>query len=594
MKDLKNIVPEEMLNLDHWVCHGTDKKPLNPMTLQYARTNDSSTWTSYEQAKQVAEEQGLGIGFVFYQTDIIGIDVDHCYDAETNKFSDICIDICKTMQGAYIEKSYSGTGVHIYCKGTTQGVFKNSKLGVEMYDKTSPRYFTVTGDRLKPCDGLVDLTEQASTVYQKYSNKQELEQPMVKTITNQSYDQDEIVRLAQVDPLFVKLWKGDLAGLPSQSDADFVLCKILAYWTNGNPEKIDELFRQSDAMRYKWDTIHGGSSYGSQTIKKAIARCDYYPPIVSQDDDNFTDEDIALFAQEIEPIEWIPDWEGFLPKGMTTMFFGDGGSGKSLIACHLLSKATQRGENVCYFPGEENMKKIVIPRLIVAGVDTKFMHIPQKVKGEFLKFGNPKIEKYIQKWQPSIVIFDPLIKFFSEDDSNASLSVRRVMEPLYEMAEYYNCCIIVIHHKPKSGNGAMGSADFKNSVRSAIDVVNNDGTVILTLEKTNLSKKGSQKCFEIDVKNIQGKNQEIPVPFVTEVDSEQQGEENDDWVLEVLKDGKLHTAEEIDEKGKVIGLGFHKRIDARTRLRDKGLIRGTKKDNKYFWQLRNNENPFED
>ena len=49
------------------------------------------------------------------------------------------------------------------------------------------------------------------------------------------------------------------------------MCGNLAFWTEANPDKMDELFRQSGLFRPKWDQRHGSNTYGQMTIEKALA-----------------------------------------------------------------------------------------------------------------------------------------------------------------------------------------------------------------------------------------------------------------------------------------------------------------------------------
>jgi len=59
-----------------------------------------------------------------------------------------------------------------------------------------------------------------------------------------------------------------------RSRADLALCGMLAFWTNGDPARIDQLFRRSALMRAKWDERHAadGATYGEMTIAKALNR----------------------------------------------------------------------------------------------------------------------------------------------------------------------------------------------------------------------------------------------------------------------------------------------------------------------------------
>jgi len=79
-------------------------------------------------------------------------------------------------------------------------------------------------------------------------------------------------RQASNGDAFDKLWTGDDSGYASRSEADLALCSRLAFWTGGDPDRIDEMFRCSGLYRRKWDERHygDGRTYGQATIEKAL------------------------------------------------------------------------------------------------------------------------------------------------------------------------------------------------------------------------------------------------------------------------------------------------------------------------------------
>ena len=65
------------------------------------------------------------------------------------------------------------------------------------------------------------------------------------------------------------------------SVADKAYCQHLAFWTQGDRQRMDRLFRQSDRMRSKWDETHrgDGDTYGEMTIDAALDdQTEYYDP----------------------------------------------------------------------------------------------------------------------------------------------------------------------------------------------------------------------------------------------------------------------------------------------------------------------------
>jgi len=143
-------IPEALQHRDQWVCwryetHGGKEKkvPLNPESLSNASTNDSTTWSSFRQAKsRLAGENVDGVGFVFTSDDpYVGVDLDDCRDPQTGRLTDQAGQIVEDLD-SYTEVSPSREGLHtILQAGLPQG--RKHGDGIEVYD--TGRYFTVTG-----------------------------------------------------------------------------------------------------------------------------------------------------------------------------------------------------------------------------------------------------------------------------------------------------------------------------------------------------------------------------------------------------------------------------------------------------------------
>lgn len=287
--------PQELMERKQWVNWrripdkdgGRDKKmPYNPITGKGAQSNNPATWTDYATAADALERYGFtGLGFMFSKDDdLVGVDVDHCYDPETKVFNDTAKTIIE-RQPTYMEFSPSGTGIHLFFKGTMPGTGnKNPKTGVEMYEHT--RYFTMTGKKL---DGATDTIAVDNgtlawiqEIYIRTPKKQKTKSKKGAPVQLSDDDLLELARGADNGEIFTKLWDGvwqdDYA---SQSEADMALCCRLAFWSGKDKEQMDRLFRQSGLFRGKWDEKHhaGGATYGEETIVKACELTeDIYAP----------------------------------------------------------------------------------------------------------------------------------------------------------------------------------------------------------------------------------------------------------------------------------------------------------------------------
>lgn len=135
-------IPTELQMEKAWVnVWNTSKIPMQSTVKKAASTSNPNTWSTFEEAV-LAVKQGIydGIGYVFHDTDLIGIDIDDGFsDGFLNPLASDIIKQCNT----YTEKSRSGRGVHILLKGTLPFKGKNNRKAVEIY-KTS-RFFIMTG-----------------------------------------------------------------------------------------------------------------------------------------------------------------------------------------------------------------------------------------------------------------------------------------------------------------------------------------------------------------------------------------------------------------------------------------------------------------
>lgn len=280
-------VPKALKEKEQWVCYKLipdkagkkpKKIPVNPVTGANAKSDDPSTWGTFEQAVEAMQTYHYaGIGFMLTSDcGVVGVDIDHCYDPETDQFNEVAKDILP-MQPTYAEFSPSGDGVHLWFSGekTFRGC-RNSETGVEVYDHG--RYLTVTG---KPLDGVPsELAKNSGTleaIHDKYIVKQKKEPEVKKTAAEKREEKADATVLDQAllskdGEVIARLIDGEwVEDYPSQSEADLALCKYLSLHTK-DPTQIDRLFRKSKLYRDKWDEVHfaSGETYGHETIAMAL------------------------------------------------------------------------------------------------------------------------------------------------------------------------------------------------------------------------------------------------------------------------------------------------------------------------------------
>lgn len=158
-------LPEELKNLNQWVCAREDSKvPMRAWENAAASSTNPETWADFETALESYKSRNYDYcGFVFADNGYVGIDIDDGYD-EDGFMSVLAADIIGKC-GSYTEKSRSGRGFHILLRGNLPFKGKNNLAGVEIY-KTA-RYFIMTGDVLLYRD-IIDSQEAIDYVVAKY------------------------------------------------------------------------------------------------------------------------------------------------------------------------------------------------------------------------------------------------------------------------------------------------------------------------------------------------------------------------------------------------------------------------------------------
>ncbi len=282
-------IPEELKDFPQWVVwklipnggKKPRKTPIDPKTGRNAKSNDPSTWATYDHAVEYYLRHATdlaGVGYEFSADDpYVGIDLDAAVNGSGPQpwASEIISEL-----NSYTELSPSGSGYHILVRGKLpQGGRKDGKI--EMYDRV--RFFTMTGSVVNGLADIEDRTSEVAKVHARVfsgNGKKPQNPPARGTNATGAYlDASSIIERAgraKNGQIFKSLWGGDTSGYNSPSDADLALCNILAFWTKKDPSLMDSLFRQSGLMREKWDKVHrpaDGATYGQMTIEKAIEGC---------------------------------------------------------------------------------------------------------------------------------------------------------------------------------------------------------------------------------------------------------------------------------------------------------------------------------
>jgi putative DNA primase/helicase len=158
---LENI-PVQLRELPQWVNWRYEfrdddwtKVPCIPRTGANAKSNDPSTWATFDESARHAQRFD-GLGFQFGDSGFVGVDLDDCRDPVTGKLTPFAEKVVERFN-TYAEVSPSGEGVKLFLRGTWNGSGKNRLVNgtdrIEVYPRG--RYFTVTGAKLPGAPDIV-------------------------------------------------------------------------------------------------------------------------------------------------------------------------------------------------------------------------------------------------------------------------------------------------------------------------------------------------------------------------------------------------------------------------------------------------------
>lgn len=262
------------------------KVPYNAITNRRAKSNDSKTWTTFDNAiSGLKKYQRTGIA-IFLGDGICGLDVDHikpeidAYKANPDDENNLINKIKRMTKDSYMEVSQSGEGIHVIFKALSKN-FENAfehENGYELYYKK--RFFALTGNLLTAPEFKFLNDEQTKNLIKNTVGFRPKKAKIQTNFKENNLSEDEIMNIilkSKQAKKFKALFTHDVSycqnHYESHSEADLALCSMLAFYTR-DANKIDAIFRKSKLCTPKWldKKSHDaqGHTYAEMTINKAI------------------------------------------------------------------------------------------------------------------------------------------------------------------------------------------------------------------------------------------------------------------------------------------------------------------------------------
>lgn len=243
-------IPLELQQLNQWVCWRYEEVNGRQTKVPYcpsmhnavkASVHNPGTWGSFGDAVAASMHPAMsGIGFVLTENDpYTGIDIDDKLDNPASEAERaVHVKILEAFQ-SYTERSVGGRGYHIIIRGKIPGGRDRGHVGVY----STARYLTFSGEvvRAAPIADYQNLLLQLIAQMPEREYHGELDEVEGHLTDGELH---EMAMHASNGDKYLQLCAGgwDTMGYPSQSEADFALLSIIAYYTRDN-EQVRRMFR---------------------------------------------------------------------------------------------------------------------------------------------------------------------------------------------------------------------------------------------------------------------------------------------------------------------------------------------------------------
>jgi hypothetical protein len=190
---------------------------------------------------------------------------------------------------------------------------------------------------------------------------------------------------------------------------------------------------------------------------------------------------VSMETVSPEQVDWL--WYPYIPLGKITVAEGDPGLGKTTCALAIATAVSLgRGlpnaptvdpRTVLLLSAEDGLADTIRPRLDAMGADCariKAVRTPFTFDSD----GLDRLRPVITRYQPALVIIDPLVAYIGANvDMHRANETREVMAALAEIANHSGCAILLIRHltkgsREKSIYRGIGSIDITAAARSVL------------------------------------------------------------------------------------------------------------------------------
>ena len=527
-----------------------NKVPVDPASGRSAGRETAASMT-FAEARKAAKghnkRQGVGknepgswgIGYVPRPgSTLVGVDIDNAFASDGTLKPDIA-ELIEDGE-TYIERSPSGTGLRVLIErreGDEQRP-SNERNEVGIFGD-GRRFFTVTGNTLKPKRTITEAPKLRQKVLDRmaggdaaqghhlggpHTPQQPASDPWRGVVPHSERERALRDALTYVKPVDDHEWVKVSAAIHSAGrDLGLDVARsIFDDWCDqigGDTSQNDKRWNSFDASRPGGATV---ATIFSEASARGWRQARYVfgsipggggGPVPSLKPFRASD----FHGRPVPPREWLV--EGKIPIGDVTLLYGDGGTGKSLLALQLACSVATGGDwislpvtqgpvfclsaeddqdelhrrlsNICNasFTGLDALNDLHL--LSLAGGDAVLG--ATDAQGQIHATGvYSQLREQIELVQPTLVVLDTLNDLFSGNENDKG-QARQFISLLRRIAFDQRCAVLLLAHPSRSGmlhgTGDSGSVGWSNSARARLYLRRADDAA--TDERTLSTKKAN-------------------------------------------------------------------------------------------------------
>lgn len=270
------------------------------------------------------------------------------------------------------------------------------------------------------------------------------------------------------------------------------------------------------------------------------------------------------------PLSDVPEEEKhylfrpWFPVGKITECSADPGTGKSKFMFAVAALITKglplldvpcgKPGNVLLFSCEDDSSDIRKTIAACGGDVEKVFVLSEKEEAlslladKQITFKSQIVEWAIERYHPSLVVFDPLQRYIGKADTNSSTDTNAALKPLTILAKKYNCGIVLIAHNNKGSHASLlykasGSQDIIGNMRSALSIVRDPENPDECIAIHSKSNNARGKSIRYAIRPIPGDEDFATVDWIALEDYS----ERDYWKALKRRDEKEYATQITDD-----------------------------------------------